>query len=73
MRVVPFDVHKAFDLIDHHVLTGKLSAYDIPRPIMCWIIDFLIDHKQQVNLDSDPLGVPQGIKFGPWVFVIMII
>ena len=38
MRVVLFDLRKAFDLIHHHVLARKLSAYDIPRSILCWII-----------------------------------
>ena len=48
--VVLFDFRKAFDLIDHHVLARKLSSYDIPRPILCWIIDFLMDRKQRVTL-----------------------
>ena len=34
VRVVLFDFRKAFDLIDHHVRARKLSAYDIPSPIM---------------------------------------
>ena len=33
------------DLIDHHILTRKLSSYDIPRSTSCWIIDFLVDRK----------------------------
>ena len=79
-RVVLFDFRKAFDLIDHHVLARKLSSYDIPRSILCWIIDFLMDRKQRVKLSRDcfsewkavPAGVPQGAKLGPWLFLIMI-
>ena len=79
-RVVLFDFRKAFDLIDHHVLARKLSSYNIPRSILCWIIDFLMDRKQRVKLSRDcflewedvPAGDPQGTKLGPWLFLIMI-
>ena len=52
-RVVLCDFRKAFDLIDHNVLVRKLSSYDIPRRILCWIVDFLMDRKQRVKLTHD--------------------
>ena len=72
-RVVLFDFRKAFDLIDHHVLARKLSSYDIPRSISCWIIDFLMDCKQRIKLSRDcfpeweavPAAVLQRTKLGP--------
>ena len=72
-RVVLFDFRKAFDLIDHHVLARKLSSYDIPRSISCWIIDFLMDREQRIKLSRDcfseweavPAGVPRGRNWAP--------
>ena len=80
VRVVLFDFRKAFDLIDHTILAGKLTKLDLPYGILCWIIDFLKSRKQRVKLASDcrsewrdiPSGVPQGTKLGPWLFVLMI-
>ena len=44
------------------------------------IIDILTDRTQRVKLGEDclsewrnvPAGVPQGIKLGPWLFILMI-
>ena len=52
-RVMLFDFRKAFDLIDHHVLAQKLSSYDFPQSIMCWILDFLTKRRQRVKLSHD--------------------
>ena len=38
VRVVLFDYRKAFDLIDHALLAGKLLALDIPVDVSFWII-----------------------------------
>ena len=79
-RAVLFDFRKAFDLIDHHILAQKLSSYDFPESIMCWILDFLTNRRRRVKLSCDclsewravPAGVPQGTKVSPWLFLIMI-
>ena len=75
-----FDFHKAFDLIDHNILTKKSSTYNIPESIKYWILDFLGSFKQRVKLGNDchsnwsivRAGVPQGTKLGPWLFAIMV-
>ena len=45
VRVLLFEFKKAFDLIDHRILDGKLCSCDIPDPVICWIIDFLTSRK----------------------------
>ena len=74
-RALLFDFRKAFDIIEHHFLAQKLSSYDFPESIMCWILDFLTNRRQRVRLSCGcvsewravPAGVPQGTELGPLV------
>ena len=74
------DFKKAFDVIDHRILVRKLCLFDIPDPVISWIIDFLTSHKQGVKLGHDcfsewgvvPAAIPQGTILGPWLLIIMI-
>ena len=58
----------------------KLSTYDLPKRILCCIVDFLTDRKQRVKLAQNCVSelrtvaarVPQGTKLGPWLYLIMI-
>ena len=68
-------------MIDDRLLLHKLATYDIPQWVLEWITDFLKGRKQRVKLSQDgysewelvPAGVPQGTKFGPWLYVINMV
>ena len=80
VRTILLDYRKAFDLIDHSILRDKLYKLELSRSVINWIIDFLSNHLQRVKLGdgcfsewgSVPSGVPQGIKLGPWLFLVLI-
>jgi hypothetical protein len=51
-RVMLFDFRKAFDMIDHLILSDKLTNYDIPKTILHWILDFITGRSQRVKLSD---------------------
>ena len=68
-------------LIDHHsLLMAKLMQYDINPYIINWIAAFPSNKKQRAKLENDCFsewssyraGVPQGVKLGPWLFLVML-
>lgn len=79
VRVVVFDHRKAFDLIDHTILAGKLMDFGYPT----WF--FVLDHRfslrpqtknqargrLQVGMGGYPGRGPQGTKLGPWLFILI--
>ena len=77
---VLFDLRIAFDMIDHNILLTKPTNYNIPKTTLLWILHFITDGGQRVKISADcfsewkavPAGVPQGIKLGAWLFLIMI-
>ena len=80
VRLVLLDFRKAFDLIDHQLLMVKLHSLDVPPSVINWVRDFLTNRQQRVKLANDcysewslvPASVPQGIKLGPWLYILMI-
>ena len=71
VRTALLDFRKAFDLMDHNILVGKLHILGVKPTAIKWIIDLLKDRRQRVKLNgvySDwinvPACVPQGTPLG---------
>jgi Reverse transcriptase (RNA-dependent DNA polymerase) len=75
--VVSLDFSKAFDMVPHGRLLGKLSDYGIKGNLLHWCESFLTMRTQcvvQSGSRSEPVdvtsGVPQGSVLGPLFFII---
>ncbi|CAH0382565.1 unnamed protein product [Bemisia tabaci] len=73
------DLKRAFETIDRAILVRKLENIGINGKALEWLKNYLSDRKQVVNCDdklSDEicveLGVPQGSRLGPILFLVYI-
>ena len=73
------DLWKAFDFLDHELLTAKLNAYGFSLPVLRLINDYLSNRKQRTKIENAYntwldiiFGVPQGSIPGQLLFNVFL-
>lgn len=77
--IILLDFSKAFDKINIGKLISKIKLLSIPEYLTLWILNFLTNREQAVNIQNSlssflaiTSGVPQGCVISPLLFPIYI-
>jgi hypothetical protein len=73
------DLRKAFDTVDHIILTEKLKLYGITGGVLNWFISYLEKRYQTCKINNVKssrklikCGVPQASNLGPLLFLLYV-
>ena len=78
--MILLDLQKAFDTVDHSILTMKLQALGLNELSVCWFSSYLSKRHQLIDISGTfstqgniTCGVPQGSILGPLLLLIYVI
>ena len=79
VRVIFIDFKKAFDMVNHKILSYKLQAVRISGDLYSLLLSYLENRVQYVEINGKrsklrfvKVGVPQGSNLGPQLFAICV-